>query len=185
MNAPTLILMDVDQHAGLPFPRSLREFQRLFPGDAACATRLPWPATRRFDRRRRRSQRTDRSRPDQVRRKGPTPSSIARWLASCRRTGSGRRRRVAPGSLGAADTSRTASTVEFQILSQSGGSAHLNVTVMSLAFQLQNRHVDQIEKEAVIGMLHHAAGNSQFNLNQLQVTVHLPPPFKRWRLRGL
>ncbi len=23
MNAPTLILMDVDQHAGLPFPRSL------------------------------------------------------------------------------------------------------------------------------------------------------------------
>ncbi len=29
MKAPTLILMDVDQHAGLPFPRSLREFQRL------------------------------------------------------------------------------------------------------------------------------------------------------------
>lgn len=40
MNAPTLILMDVDQHAGLPFPRSLREFQRLFPGDAACAEYL-------------------------------------------------------------------------------------------------------------------------------------------------
>ena len=33
MKAPTLILMDVDQHAGLPFPRSLREFQRLFPGE--------------------------------------------------------------------------------------------------------------------------------------------------------
>ena len=40
MKAPTLILMDVDQHAGLPFPRSLREFQRLFPGDAACAEYL-------------------------------------------------------------------------------------------------------------------------------------------------
>lgn len=40
MNAPTLILMDVDQHAGLPFPRSLPEFQRLFPGDAACAEYL-------------------------------------------------------------------------------------------------------------------------------------------------
>ena len=32
--------MDVDQHAGLPFPRSLRAFQRLFPGDAACAEYL-------------------------------------------------------------------------------------------------------------------------------------------------
>ena len=40
MKAPMLILMDVDQHAGLPFPRSLREFQRLFPGDAACAEYL-------------------------------------------------------------------------------------------------------------------------------------------------
>ena len=40
MKAPTLILMDVDQHAGLPFPRSLRAFQRLFPGDAACAEYL-------------------------------------------------------------------------------------------------------------------------------------------------
>src|SRR5271167_2011278 len=40
MNAPALILMDVDQHAGLPFPRSLPEFQRLFPGDAACAEYL-------------------------------------------------------------------------------------------------------------------------------------------------
>ena len=40
MNAPTLILMDVDQHAGLPFPQSLPEFQRLFPGDAACAEYL-------------------------------------------------------------------------------------------------------------------------------------------------
>lgn len=40
MNAPTLILMDVDQHAGLPFPRSLPEFQRLFSGDAACAEYL-------------------------------------------------------------------------------------------------------------------------------------------------
>ena len=40
MKAPMLIFMDVDQHAGLPFPRSLREFQRLFPGDAACAEYL-------------------------------------------------------------------------------------------------------------------------------------------------
>jgi len=40
MKAPTLILMDVDQRAGLPFPRSLPEFQRLFPGDAACAEYL-------------------------------------------------------------------------------------------------------------------------------------------------
>src|SRR5271165_4857526 len=40
MKARTLILMDVDQHAGLPFPRSLREFQRLFPGDTACAEYL-------------------------------------------------------------------------------------------------------------------------------------------------
>ena len=47
MKAPTLILMDVDQHAGLPSPRSLREFQRLFPGDAACAEyleRVRWGA---------------------------------------------------------------------------------------------------------------------------------------------
>src|SRR5208282_4937304 len=40
MNEPTPILMDVDQRAGLPFPRSLPEFQRLFPGDAACAEYL-------------------------------------------------------------------------------------------------------------------------------------------------
>jgi hypothetical protein len=29
MNAPTPILMDVDQPAALPFPQSLPEFQRL------------------------------------------------------------------------------------------------------------------------------------------------------------
>ena len=40
MNAPTQILMDIDQHAALPFPRSLPEFQRLFPDDAACAEYL-------------------------------------------------------------------------------------------------------------------------------------------------
>ena len=37
MNAPTPMLMDVDQPAALPFPQSLPEFQRLFPDDAACA----------------------------------------------------------------------------------------------------------------------------------------------------
>src|ERR1700681_1687464 len=37
MNAPTPILMDVDQPAALPFPQSLPEFQRPFPDDAACA----------------------------------------------------------------------------------------------------------------------------------------------------
>src|SRR5450756_2072086 len=40
MNASTPILMDIDQHAALPFPRSLPEFQRLFPDDAACAAYL-------------------------------------------------------------------------------------------------------------------------------------------------
>jgi hypothetical protein len=40
MNAPTRILMDIDQHAALPFPQSLPEFQRLFPDDAACAEYL-------------------------------------------------------------------------------------------------------------------------------------------------
>jgi hypothetical protein len=40
MNAPTPILMDVDQPAALPFPQSLPEFQRLFPDDAACAEYL-------------------------------------------------------------------------------------------------------------------------------------------------
>src|SRR5580704_17482048 len=40
MNAPTPILMDVDQPAALPFPPSLPEFQRLFPDDAACAEYL-------------------------------------------------------------------------------------------------------------------------------------------------
>lgn len=40
MNAPTPILMDIDQRAALPFPRSLPEFQRLFPDDAACAEYL-------------------------------------------------------------------------------------------------------------------------------------------------
>jgi len=40
MNASTPILMDIDQHAALPFPRSLPEFQRLFPDDAACAEYL-------------------------------------------------------------------------------------------------------------------------------------------------
>lgn len=32
----------------LPFPKSLRDFQRLFPDDAACATyleRIRWPET--------------------------------------------------------------------------------------------------------------------------------------------
>ena len=28
---------DIHQHAGLPFPKSLPEFQRLFPDDVACA----------------------------------------------------------------------------------------------------------------------------------------------------
>ena len=32
--------MDIDQHAALPFPQSLPEFQRLFPDDAACAEYL-------------------------------------------------------------------------------------------------------------------------------------------------
>ena len=40
MNASTPILMDIDQHAALPFPRSLPEFQRLLPDDAACAEYL-------------------------------------------------------------------------------------------------------------------------------------------------
>src|SRR6202521_1182571 len=40
MNAPTPILMDIDQRAALPFPQSLPEFQRLFPDDAACAEYL-------------------------------------------------------------------------------------------------------------------------------------------------
>jgi len=31
---------DILQHASLPFPRSLPEFQRLFPDDAACADYL-------------------------------------------------------------------------------------------------------------------------------------------------
>ena len=33
-------MMDVLQHEKLPFPRSLREFQTLFPDEAACATYL-------------------------------------------------------------------------------------------------------------------------------------------------
>src|ERR1700681_4811361 len=40
MNAPTPILMDIDQRAALPFPQSLPEFQRLFPDDAACSEYL-------------------------------------------------------------------------------------------------------------------------------------------------
>ena len=40
MSASTPILMDIDRHAALPFPRSLPEFQRLFPDDAACAEYL-------------------------------------------------------------------------------------------------------------------------------------------------
>jgi hypothetical protein len=40
MNAPTPIVMDVNQHAALPFPQSLPEFQRLFPDDMACAAYL-------------------------------------------------------------------------------------------------------------------------------------------------
>ena len=40
MSAPTSIPMDIDRHAALPFPRSLPEFQRLFPNDAACAEYL-------------------------------------------------------------------------------------------------------------------------------------------------
>ena len=31
---------DILQHASLPFPKSLPEFQRLFPDDAACADYL-------------------------------------------------------------------------------------------------------------------------------------------------
>ena len=40
MNTPTPILMDIDQHAALPFAQSLPEFQRVFPDDAACAAYL-------------------------------------------------------------------------------------------------------------------------------------------------
>jgi hypothetical protein len=40
MNAPTPIVMDINQHAALPFPQSLPEFQRLFPDDVACAAYL-------------------------------------------------------------------------------------------------------------------------------------------------
>ena len=36
MTAATAVVMDVDQHAALPFPRSLPEFQRLFSDDASC-----------------------------------------------------------------------------------------------------------------------------------------------------
>ena len=34
------MMMDIEQHAELPFPQSLPEFQRLFPDDAACAEYL-------------------------------------------------------------------------------------------------------------------------------------------------
>ncbi len=40
MSAPLPIPMDIDRHAALTFPRSLPEFQRLFPDDAACAEYL-------------------------------------------------------------------------------------------------------------------------------------------------
>jgi hypothetical protein len=40
MKAPTPILMDVGRPAALPFPKSLPEFQRLFPDDVACAEYL-------------------------------------------------------------------------------------------------------------------------------------------------
>lgn len=40
MSAPTPILMDIDQHSALPFLQSLREFQQLFPDDAACVEYL-------------------------------------------------------------------------------------------------------------------------------------------------
>ena len=40
MTAETAVIMDVEQRATLPFPRSLPEFQRLFPDDAACAAYL-------------------------------------------------------------------------------------------------------------------------------------------------
>jgi hypothetical protein len=40
MKTPTPIVMDVNQHAALPYPQSLPEFQRLFPDDMACAAYL-------------------------------------------------------------------------------------------------------------------------------------------------
>ena len=40
MTAATPVVMDVDQRAALRFPRSLPEFQRLFPNDTACAAYL-------------------------------------------------------------------------------------------------------------------------------------------------
>ena len=40
MTAATPVVMDVEQRAALPYPRSLPEFQRLFPDDPACAAYL-------------------------------------------------------------------------------------------------------------------------------------------------
>ena len=40
MSAATPVVMDVEQRAALPYPRSLPEFQRLFPDDPACAAYL-------------------------------------------------------------------------------------------------------------------------------------------------
>ena len=40
MTAETAVVMDVEQRAALPFPRSLPEFQQLFPDDPACASYL-------------------------------------------------------------------------------------------------------------------------------------------------
>lgn len=40
MTAETAVVMDVEKRAALPFSRSLPEFQRLFPDDAACASYL-------------------------------------------------------------------------------------------------------------------------------------------------
>src|ERR1700739_4300286 len=40
MNTSAPMQMDIERHAALPFPRSLPEFQRLFPNDAACAEYL-------------------------------------------------------------------------------------------------------------------------------------------------
>jgi Transposase zinc-ribbon domain len=40
MNAPTPVVTDVNQHAALPFPQSLPEFQRLLPDDMACVAYL-------------------------------------------------------------------------------------------------------------------------------------------------
>ena len=77
-------------------------------------------------------------------------------------TSSGRQPRAVAGA------SKSAAIAMLRILSAYVRWFPVGFTGTRFAFDLQNGHVNQIQKKTIVGVLGHVTGITQFKLNQLQ-----------------